>query len=62
MFDFITYIWGLFFGCPKEKVEKDCPMEKYRKGDKEKAFNDINNLSIEEKQKIVTHHSKCTNK
>ena len=53
---------GLIFKCPFQEEDKSCPFTSLRKMDVTSRFIYLNNLSPEEKEKLIQHHKQCLNR
>jgi hypothetical protein len=54
------YIYGLTFGCPHLVRAENCPLKHVEELTIKEKYSWINNLSSDEKQKILDHHLLCT--
>jgi len=55
-------IYGIAYGCPKEKRDKDCPLLEIDHLSFNEKVEFINELSEEKKEIILSHHIFCTKK
>lgn len=61
LYDYLNF-YGSLYGCPHGARLPDCPVKPVEHEPFEKKFNWFMNLSEKEKDAIVSHHLKCSEK